>query len=486
MKRFYILMVWVFASLGIHSQTVVINEFLASNNADITDNYGEFEDWIEIYNPSSTPYNVGGLFFTDDLSVPQKYQLPVGNDSTIIPAGGYLVLFADNDPQQGVRHLDFKLSTGGEQIGIFDGLGNPIDTLTYPPQNTDVSYGRSPDGSSNWVFFAQTTPGASNLVNYLTPSVVLYNFPHTAGANLVVSIVSNVSWTVTNPVSWLSVSPMSGSNNGQITISVTEANLNNTSRTGIVTLSGALVNDQQITFVQFGLPEFPNIVINEIIADNTMTAADNHGEFEDWIEIYNQGSSPVNVGNLYITDNLSDPTKYQIPNTYPDSTTIAPGGFLLLWADNDPEQGVLHLEFGLNNAGEQVGIFYSQFSPIDTFSYGQQQPDTSYGRAWDGASAWMLFSVPTPGSTNALSISEVAKHPIKCYPNPCSDRLWFDSGNPGKSEVWLFSAEGKAEIHEPVYGEKNSLDISSLPSGLYFLKLITDDGVFFQKIMKYK
>lgn len=484
MKPFYILISWMVLSLGINAQTIVINEFLTSNNTDITDNYGEHEDWIEIYNPSGTPYNISGLFFTDNLAIPLKCQIPVGNDSTIIPAGGYLVLFADNDMGQGVLHLNFKLSAGGEQIGIFDGLGNPIDTLTFPPQNTDVSYGRSPDGSSNWVYFSETTPGASNLVNYLSPSIVMYNFPHTSGSSLVVDIMANVSWTVANPVSWLSAVPISGSNNGQITITVTEANPNSTSRTGIVTLSGPSVNNQIITLVQLGLPDLPNVVINEIMANNTMTVADNHGEFDDWIEIYNQGSSPVDIGNLYLTDDLNDPTKYQIPSTYPDSTTIAPGGFLLLWADNDPEQGILHLEFGLSNTGEQVGIFYSHFSTIDTFSYNQQQADTSYGRAWDGASAWLQFSEPTPGYSNNMAISEISRQAIKCYPNPCTDKIWFDSGSPGISEVYLFSSEGKTMLRETIYGEENSLDISFLPPGFYFLKLIINHEIYYQKIIK--
>ncbi|MEA3444218.1 MAG: lamin tail domain-containing protein, partial [Bacteroidota bacterium] len=78
MKKFLFLFSLLSITFSLNSQNIVINEFLTSNTNDIQDNYGEFEDWIEIYNPASTAYNIAGLFFTDDLLVPLKYQIPVG------------------------------------------------------------------------------------------------------------------------------------------------------------------------------------------------------------------------------------------------------------------------------------------------------------------------------------------------------------------------------------------------------------------------
>ena len=76
---------------------------------------------------------------------------------------GALVLWADKQPEQGVLHVNIKLSSGGEQIGLTDPNGTTvIDSLTFGPQTTDVSYGRLPDGSDNWQFFQNPTPGAPN------------------------------------------------------------------------------------------------------------------------------------------------------------------------------------------------------------------------------------------------------------------------------------------------------------------------------------
>ncbi|MEA3445545.1 MAG: lamin tail domain-containing protein [Bacteroidota bacterium] len=236
--------------------------------------------------------------------------------------------------------------------------------------------------------------------------------------------------------------------------------------------------------MQLGIPEIPEIVINEFMAGNSATIADNYNEYEDWIEIYNKGNTPVNVGNMYITDDLSDPTKYQIPDLFPDSTTIAPYDFLLLWADSDINQGILHLDFKLKNDGEQIGIFYSQYSAIDTLEYGQQYTDTSFGRSYDGSNAWIYFPESTPGYTNSLSINENQTSEIKCYPVPTNDILCFDLPVVSHIAILLYSSEGKLVLQKSIFDKTGSIDISSFPNGLYFLKITSNDRIYYQKIIK--
>ena len=90
------------------------------------------------------------------------------------------------------------------------------------------------------------------------------------------------------------------------------------------------------------------LAINEFMASNGNTIADERGKFSDWIEIANTGSSPVNTGGLYISDEPEEPLKWQIPEGFPSITTIPPGGFLVLWADKEPNLGPLHLGFKLS------------------------------------------------------------------------------------------------------------------------------------------
>jgi len=142
--------------------TLVINEFCASNRALIADSLGEYDDWIEIYNFGDTPVSLGGMYLTDDPDNPKKRRIP---EPLSVPAGGFILLWADGDIHQGSAHLGFRLSRGGEMIGLYDRddcNNREIDKVFFNRQQTDVSFGREFDGDPSWVFFRTPTPGAKN------------------------------------------------------------------------------------------------------------------------------------------------------------------------------------------------------------------------------------------------------------------------------------------------------------------------------------
>jgi hypothetical protein len=145
----------------------------------------------------------------------------------------------------------------------------------------------------------------------------------------------------------------------------------------------------------------PALYINELMAQNDTSIADTDGNggYPDWIEIYNAEATSVDLGGMYLTDNLKNPTKWRIP----DGVVIPAGGHLLFWADNDPEQGSTHMTFKLDTAGEEIGLFNTAangYAAIDAVTFGQQVPDVSYGRSPDGSNTWTTFSAPTPGRAN--------------------------------------------------------------------------------------
>ncbi|MBE0637689.1 MAG: CotH kinase family protein [Bacteroidales bacterium] len=165
----------------IYSSGLFINEFMASNLTTIYDANGDFDDWIEIYNGGSDPVWLGDKYLSDNLNNPAKWQFP---DHVIFP-GEYLIIWADDDAEQGPFHTTYKLSAEGESIGIFNSTAAgqaPIDTYTFGAQQDDISLGRSPDGSSNWVYFTEPTPGATNefsvVVDSLNPSSGLKVYPN--------------------------------------------------------------------------------------------------------------------------------------------------------------------------------------------------------------------------------------------------------------------------------------------------------------------
>jgi hypothetical protein len=165
------------APLDTHAYTVAyippdlaVNEFLALNNTGIMDEFGQREDWIEVYNRGQNPISMGGLCLSDQLTIPNKFTFP---DTTIAP-GGFLLVWCDNDPEQGPLHADFRLSAAGEQVGLFAGAiagFAVIDSLSFPSQVADVSYGRLPDGTGDWRSLVPTPRDSNATANGIEPAL---------------------------------------------------------------------------------------------------------------------------------------------------------------------------------------------------------------------------------------------------------------------------------------------------------------------------
>lgn len=130
--------------------TPIISEFMASNDNTLDDGDGRSSDWIEIYNPTDAPVDLAGWHLTDNADLPEKWEFPSTTQSVLDP-GDYLLVFASGqdvanyvDPL-GYLHTTFRLSAGGEYLGLTDPAGNVVFDFgaSYPPQRTDVSYGFS-------------------------------------------------------------------------------------------------------------------------------------------------------------------------------------------------------------------------------------------------------------------------------------------------------------------------------------------------------
>jgi hypothetical protein len=160
---------------------VKINEWMANNTYTLPDpaeNY-HYNDWLELFNPGSSPADLSGYYLTDSLTNRFQFRIPAG---FVVPPGGYLLVWADNEPTLNTNrtdlHVNFKLNTAGEAIGLFDPDGFPIDTVVFGRQTNDVSEGRYPDGAAARYFMPQPTPRAANRIP-LPPSP-----PQLVGASL--------------------------------------------------------------------------------------------------------------------------------------------------------------------------------------------------------------------------------------------------------------------------------------------------------------
>ena len=139
---------------------VKLNEFVAKNNAVIADPFGEFEDYLELYNDSAQTLAIGGMYLTDDLTNPDKWDIPAGET---IPPFGTKLIWCDEDGSQGPLHANFKLSSSGEEVALFatDGV-TLLDRFAFGTQLADVATGRLLDGDAPWVCLGQPSPDAPN------------------------------------------------------------------------------------------------------------------------------------------------------------------------------------------------------------------------------------------------------------------------------------------------------------------------------------
>jgi hypothetical protein len=153
------------------SNDIVINEFMADNASTIMDPAGEYDDWIELYNPTSNPIILTGRFLTDKKDNLTKYQFTQPN--LVLNPNEYLLIWCDEQVSQQGIHSNFKLSKDGEFISLVESDGiSIIDSLSFGLQTTDISFGRLPNGTGNWQFLSPT-PGISNLLVSIEENTIL-------------------------------------------------------------------------------------------------------------------------------------------------------------------------------------------------------------------------------------------------------------------------------------------------------------------------
>lgn len=142
---------------------VVINEVCASNFGGFADNYGEYEDWFELYNAGANAEDISGYYLSDDDLEPMKWEIPAG---TTIDPGEFLVIFAsDLDESDGTNfHTSFKITQARQEGAVLaDPSGTVLDFFMLDiPNQQNHSWGRQSDGASEWGVFLDPTPGAPN------------------------------------------------------------------------------------------------------------------------------------------------------------------------------------------------------------------------------------------------------------------------------------------------------------------------------------
>lgn len=211
--------------------------------------------------------------------------------------------------------------------------------------------------------------------------------------------------------------------------------------------------------------------INEVVSSNNVIQ-DEHGDTDDYIEIYNDSDTEVNIGGWYITDTPYNPTLFQIPTNNATLTTIPAKGYLVLWADDEPEQGILHLNFKLSKDGEQILLskynYLDNLIVVDSISIVPLEQNLSYSRVPDGSSSWMIKSM-TCNYNNSFGadVQTVAEHNIRVYPTMLNNMLTIE--NARGQTVTIYDLSGQRIMSTICESDKEMIEVGYLRKGAYIL-----------------
>ncbi len=422
---------------------LVINEFMASNDATIADQDGEFEDWIELYNNTNASIDLTGYFLSDDEANLTQWAFPTG---TSIGANGYLTVWADDDEDQAGLHANFKLSASGESIFLVNAAGEIEDVISYVDQTTNISFGRFPNGTGE---FQEMNP-TFNSENRSTTVVLCAN---------------NGGDTDSDGIC------------ADEDCDDNDANIGAKQSAGTACDDGdtATINDiiQEDGCTCAGTTMFANsdVVINEFMASNEATVADQDGEFEDWIELYNNGSESIILAGYFLSDDATDLMKW----AFPAGTVIAPNGYLMVWADDNEDQAGLHANFKLSASEEAVFLSDATGAIIDLINYTDQKTDVSYGRFPNGTGDFQEMS-PTFGTTNSQTTSTfnltLETVSLKAFPNPVTNSFYLEINDEKQKEqfVQIHNLSGTL-IYQNTIFKAATIDVSEWGSGMYIIRV---------------
>ena len=269
--------------------------------------------------------------------------------------------------------------------------------------------------------------------------------------------------------------------NAQEEIDMPDSDINLTAH--FVALTDAKKKEQGITPVR----------INEVSGSND-SYVDEYFKKGDWVELYNTTDQPIDVEGMYLSDNASKPTKYQITKGNTKAQTIIPAkGHLIIWCDKrTTTDNGLHASFKIDGDGGQLTLMAADKSWTDTFIYSAHDANTTIGRYPDGASNVYAMNVATIAKTNRQSsymtlveqtITTGVETPLIASANGLrviygNQQVLVKSDEDGIATVNIFNANGmlieQATVN--VKGGRARLDVSHLTPGLYIARAIDANG----------
>ncbi len=223
------------------------------------------------------------------------------------------------------------------------------------------------------------------------------------------------------------------------------------------------------------------LVINELLASNDAVMADEAGEYDDWIELYNTSNTEISTVGLYLSDNENSLQKWALPET-----TIPSNDYLIIWADEDGSQGDFHANFKLSSGGETLTLSTESGEILDVVIFGEQTTDISYGRFPNGTGPFGGMP-PTFNADNSMivGIEDWREMGISLFPNPAQSTIYLQFDHEIPLQYQLFSSNGQLVKSESIVAQTSTLEVAvgDVLEGLYVLQLVFEDAILTEKII---
>jgi hypothetical protein len=432
----------------------VINELLAANASRPLDfDGGRNSDWVEVFNGASAPVSFGGwslvLIRTNVTGIAVTNQFGLTNQFTptnwvvltnrytfpndVLASGSHRILVF-SDRIRSLFHTGFNLPASGGTLCLFNTLGEEVDRVEYPPQQSDISYSRFRDGMPSFIACNFPTPGSANAdggpvaptlefdgvdLASLQPDQPIRIFARATDDVAVMGVT--VLWRrldlPNSPIVRLVLGDDGMSGDGamldgvfsglfpplpegaeiQFYLEAMDVSEIVVSSPGDPVFAAA---GQPVTLhsLAVGVPR-PPLEISEVVADNRTGLRDEANGTPDWIEIRNCSAAPVSLAGVSLAQKFFGSGE----RLYFTNVTLAPGEHYVLYADNNADQGLLHAPYEMNDDGDSVVL--TGIAPngarmlIDNVAFGAQSRDTAWARLGCGG-PWHS-SAPTPRAGNA-------------------------------------------------------------------------------------
>lgn len=230
-----------------------------------------------------------------------------------------------------------------------------------------------------------------------------------------------------------------------------------------------------LSFTSFSQITGEGLVINEFMASNDSTATDPAGDYDDWIEIFNNSEDTIDLSGFFVSDKEDNITKFEIPDSL--NVTIEPQGYVIIWADEDGDkaQEGIHANFKLSGGGEAVILSNQDSVILDQIVYGEQTTDLSFARQPNGTGDFKIglptFGVSNNGITSSNDNLIVDLNTIKIFPNPTSGlfEVIINHSTTTNNLIRVYNSLGSLIMNEINLGKRSKIDLSEYRSGAYFI-----------------